>query len=265
MDRALKESVAAVYETDTFCSFLRDGLHPGGSVLTRRMVEIAAINGKLRVLDIGCGKGGTPILLAQEYGCSVIGVDLSHKMIALARSRSQAETLNSSVEFMLADAEELPFVDDTFDAMISECSFSVLPNKEKAASEIARVLKPEGKLMVTDIVLKERIPNEAYCELSFAEGRPPLIPCIAGARCIKDYVAIFERAGLHAPYIEDYSMVLKKVGYQMGIDFGGWEEFLERLSSELSLCADPEGTVKAYHTLLTKGKFGYALIMVSKK
>ena len=92
LDRALKESVAAVYETDTFNSFLKDGLHPGGLALTRRMMEVAAIDGKSTVLDIACGQGGTPILLAEDYGCHVIGVDLSHQMIALARSRAQ--TLN---------------------------------------------------------------------------------------------------------------------------------------------------------------------------
>jgi cyclopropane fatty-acyl-phospholipid synthase-like methyltransferase len=70
LGRALKEFVAAVYETDTFDSFLRDGLHPGGLALTQRMVEIVAVDGKSTVLDIGCGKGGTPIFLAQEYGCA---------------------------------------------------------------------------------------------------------------------------------------------------------------------------------------------------
>lgn len=262
--RLLKESVAAVYETDTFNSFLKDILHPGGLELTRRAAGIALVNENSKVLDMACGKGESSLLLVEEYGCSVVGIDISDKKTTLAQSRARARGLYGRVKFITADAENLPFR-NTFDFVLSECSFSILPNKEKAASEMARVLKPKGKLVVTDIILKEKIPNEAHCELSFAEGHPPLIPCIAGAKCIEDYVAIFERAGLHDPYIEDHSMALKKVCYQMGINFGGWEEFLHRLSSELSPGSYRKGTAEAYHTLLTHGKFGYALIMVSKK
>ncbi len=257
--RTLKASVAAVYETDTFNSFLKDALHPGGLALTRRVAEVAAIDGDDTVLDIACGKGGTPVLLAREYGCRVVGADLSPKMIALARSH--AETLRGSAEFVVTDAEELPFMEATFDAIISECSFSILPNKEKAASEMSRVLKPGGRLVVTDITLRGEAPSGCPGELNLAGF--PLIPCMAGARSTEDYVTIFEGAGFHAPHIEDHSVSLRKIGYQMGIDFGGWEGFLHRLSAELS--PDTGARIGQFRQLLTDRKFGYALIAVRKR
>jgi ubiquinone/menaquinone biosynthesis C-methylase UbiE len=266
LDRTLKKSVAAVYETDTFNSFLKDGLHPGGMALTRRVARVARLDRCSRVLDIACGKGGTPLLLAQEIECSVVGVDLSEKKIVLARDRSHAENSNGSLEFIVADAEELPFLDATFDAIISECSFSVLPNKEKAAQEMSRVLKPRGRLVITDIVTEGRMPDGIHRDLSLAQGSFPLLPCIAGAMSTEEYVATFEDAGLHQPFIEDRSIALKKLGYQIGINYGGWEGFLQGLSSELFPDADAKGIaeVRAYQTLLAQGKFGYALLMFSK-
>jgi hypothetical protein len=254
--------VAAVYETDTFNSFLKDALHPGGLALTRRVAESAAIGEDDSVLDIACGKGGTSVLLAREYGCRVIGIDLSPKMIALARHRP--ETLNGSVEFMLADAEELPFMEAAFDAIISECSFSILPNKEQAASEMSRVLKPSGRLVVTDVTLGREAPDGCHRGLNAAEF--PLVPCMAGARSVEDYVAIFEGVGFHDPRIEDHTVSLRKIGYQIGIDFGDWEGFLRRLSSELcSGSAAIAPSVEQYQRLFTAGKFGYALIALKKR
>ena len=157
-------------------------------------------------------------------------------------------------------------MDATFDAIISECSFSVLPNKEKAASEMSRVLKINGRLVVTDIIAKGRMPHGIDGELSLTPGSLPLLPCIAGARSIDEYVAILDNAGFHHPYIEDHSAALKKIAYQIGINFGSWEEFLQGLSSELF--SDPAKgitEVEAYRTLFAERKFGYALIMVSKK
>jgi len=269
-NRALKECVAAVYKTDTFNSLLKNTLHPGGLQLTRRVAEIAQLHTTSRVLDIACGKGGAPWFLAQEYGCQVIGIDLSDKMIALARSRSKVERLNEKVKFIVADAEELPFRDTTFDAIISESSFSILPNKVKAASEMERVLRSNGRLLITDVISR-RTASEIQSGLTLPHRVSfPLIPCIAGARSIEDYLAIFEHAGFRNPYIEDHSVELKKLAYQMGIGFGSWGEFLQKLSSELSSASDSKeserltNSIETYQWLLAQGQFGYALIVASK-
>lgn len=258
--RLLKESVAAVYETDTFGSLLKNTFHPGGLALTRRVAEVASICQNSAVLDIACGKGETSRFLAEQYGCRTIGVDLSSKMISFARN--QAKTPGVSIEFVVADAEELPFQEATFDTIVSECSFSLLPNKPAAALEIGRALKPGGRLVITDLIRRGR--ND--CGSSLVTGSRPLLPCIAGAQSIEEYVDIFGNAGLGHPHIEDHSAALKKVGFQIGMSFGSWEGFLSQLSSEVCLPkTEATAQIRQYETLFAPSRFGYALIAVSKE
>lgn len=251
--RLLKNYVATVYETNTFSSFLKDILHPGGLELTRRVAETAQVDGNSKVLDIACGKGGDCLFLAEEYNCPVAGIDISSKNIALAQSRAAARGLDRQVRFIIADAENLPFRNTIFDVVLSECSFSILPNKEAAALEMSRALKPGGRLVITDMTLRK---TDGIChELGLADF--PFIPSLAGARLVEEYVSIFEGAGFHEPYIEDYSALLKRIGYQIGINFGGWEGFWRQLSAELSLAT------RAAPCLA--GEFGYVLIAMRKK
>jgi len=190
----------------------------------------------------------------------VTGIDLSDKMIAIAL---QNEATNSKVDFLVADAEELPFANDSFDAVISECSFSVLPDKHRAAREMGRVLKPNGRLVITDIVARTKRNGNP----GLSAGPFPLLPCVAGADTLEGYTAIFQNAGFDAPFVEDHSLALKQVGYQIGLKYGGWEEFLRELSSELSAESKPEAEAgtEAYQALLAQAKFGYLLLSMSKK
>jgi arsenite methyltransferase len=252
-NRLLKESIAAVYETDAFNSFLKEILHPGGLELTRKVAETALVNENSKVLDMACGRGESSLLLVEKYGCRVVGIDISDKKTTLAQSRARARGLDDRVKFITADAESLPFRNITFNTIISECSFSILPNKEAAALEMSRVLKPCGRLVITDMTLQKTDGN--YRKFSLADS--PFIPCLAGARLVEEYVSIFEGAGFHEPCIEDYSALLKRIGYQIGIKFGGWEGFQRQLSAELGLAT------KAVPRLA--GKFGYVLIAMRKR
>ena len=258
--------MATVYETNTFNSFLKDILHPGGLELTRRVAEIARIDENSQVLDIACGKGEGCLLIAEEYDCRVTGIDISSKSVALAQSRATAKGLDHRVRFIVSDAENLPFIDATFDAVVSECSFSILPDKVRAASEINRVLKSNGRLVITDIILKKRVLDKIQVGLT-PDPRLPLLPCIAGARSLEDYVMILEQTGFINPYIEDHAKALKKLAYEIAVTFGGWEEFLQQLSLELSSepCSkDFASSVEAYRQPFAQGEMGYALIRVTK-
>jgi arsenite methyltransferase len=267
--RVLKKSVAAVYETDTFNSFLKDVLHPGGLELTKRAAEIALVNENSRVLDMACGRGESSLLLVEKYGCSVVGIDISDKKTALAQTRAKARGLDDRVKFITADAENLPFRNTIFDIVLSECSFSILPDKEKAASEMKRVLKANGRLVITDITLRGKITPESQSEIQFAcQASLPFFPCVTGAMPIEDYTAILGRAGFQNSYTEDQSIQLRKLSYQMGITFGGWEGFLHRLSTELFPGSDgikeSASFAKAYRSLFKHGRPGYVLIIAGK-
>jgi hypothetical protein len=271
-DRSMlyKKAVSSLYDTEVFRSLLKDRLHPGGAALTRRIAEIAHAQPGLTVLDIGCGSGAGCFLFCKAYGCNVVGIDLSGEKIASARERAKDEGLAGKAGFLVSDAEVLPFPDASFDIVVSECAFSILPDKMQAAGEICRVLRPRGRMVFTDIVVKGGGGGEM--EEPFPEnGGMPLIPCLSGAGSLEEYTTMFEKAGLYRAALEDHTVTLKKVAYQMALNFGDWSNFLCKLSAQLSSrIAGSERaevdscSVDRYRDILLRAKLGYALIGMIK-
>lgn len=107
-----------------------------------------------QILDIGCGAGVDTILAALSVGPkgSVVGVDIVPEIIARAQDNLQMVDLNN-VNFKKTSGENLPFANDTFDVVISNGVINLIPDKEAAISEIIRVLKPAGRLMVADQIM----------------------------------------------------------------------------------------------------------------
>ena len=134
-------------QEQTFFEFAAEvGLtkHMGNMAATDTLVERCHIQEGDTVLDVGCGAGVTPCYLADKYGVRVMGVDLIPKMVLRARERAAKAGLEDRVEFRTADAQDLPFEGDRFDAVISE-SVTVFPkDKAKAIAEYARVARPGG-------------------------------------------------------------------------------------------------------------------------
>jgi ubiquinone/menaquinone biosynthesis C-methylase UbiE len=118
--------------------------HMGGLKATRELIELCHINQGKYVLVVGCGAGVTSCYLAKRNGCSVVGVDLSEKMVHRSKERAKREGIENRVEFRIADAQNLPFEDVTFDAVICESVNAFIENKPRALSEYVRVIKPGG-------------------------------------------------------------------------------------------------------------------------
>ena len=116
----------------------------GGLKATGELVELCHINKDKRVLVIGCGVGITPCYLAKRYGCRVVGVDLSERMIDRSNERAKRKGVEDRAEFRVADAQNLPFEDAVFDVVICESVNAFIENKQRAASEYVRVIKPGG-------------------------------------------------------------------------------------------------------------------------
>ena len=118
--------------------------HPGGLQTTQEMARLCHIGEGSSVLDVGCGVGVTPCYLASTYGCSVAGVDLRQRMIDRSNERARRQGIEDRTTFRVADALNLPFDDDLFDAVITESVAAMVDDKRRLVSELVRVAKPGG-------------------------------------------------------------------------------------------------------------------------
>ena len=152
--------------------------------------EIAEIKAGDTVLDLGSGAGNdafTARKLTGEKG-KVIGVDFTEAMIEKA-NKNKERLGYSNVEFLLGDIEEMPLHDSSVDVIISNCVLNLVPDKEKAYSEIFRVLKPGGHFSISDVVLSGSLPGK------ITEAAEMYASCIAGAVEKDTYLEIIRNAG----------------------------------------------------------------------
>jgi SAM-dependent methyltransferase len=134
------------------------------------------------VVDLGSGGGLDVFLAARKVGPTgrAVGIDMTPEMIELARGNAAKSGL-TNVEFHLASIDRLPLADASVDCVISNCVINLAPDKTAVFREIARVLKPGGRLAVSDIALKRALPPELGDDLMAYVG------CISGAILIEDY------------------------------------------------------------------------------
>lgn len=137
--------------------------HPGGIELTRSLVSGLRISQADRILDIGCGKGDTSILLAKTFGCEVYSVDSHEAMIKQVRSRLNHDQL--SIYPVLANAENLPLQSGTFTIAFSE-SVLIFTDIQKSLEELARVLTDGGKLIMVEMTSEGRWSQEEMDEVT---------------------------------------------------------------------------------------------------
>lgn len=151
---------------------------------------IAALKPGETVLDLGSGGGIDCFLAAKMVGPHgrVFGVDMTPEMIALAR-KNAATVGAGNVEFRLGEIEHLPVDADTIDVIISNCVVNLAPNKDQVFKEALRVLRPGGRMQVSDIVWTSPAPASLKDDMEKWAG------CIAGALLQGDYLAAIEGAG----------------------------------------------------------------------
>ena len=133
--------------------------HIGGVRATDELMELCHIKKGSYVLEVGCGVGLTTAYLAKK-GCKVVGIDLSEKMIEKAREKAKRKGLEDKIEFLVADAQKLPFKDNTFDAVISESVYVFIPDRKKAMKEFNRVIKKGGYVGITEVSWIKEPPPE---------------------------------------------------------------------------------------------------------
>jgi ubiquinone/menaquinone biosynthesis C-methylase UbiE len=118
--------------------------HMGGLKATKELVQLCHITKDKHVLDVGCGVGITSIYITKHYDCKVIGIDISPKMIERSKERAEKEGVDNKTEFIVADAQNLPFPNNHFNTVIAESTTAFLQHKQTAINEYRRVTKPNG-------------------------------------------------------------------------------------------------------------------------
>lgn len=161
-------------------------------------VALASLKEGETVLDLGSGAGFDCLLAANKVGRKgkVIGVDMTPEMIDKARGNANKGNYEN-VEFRLGEIENIPAADNSVDAVISNCVINLAPDKRKVFKEAFRVLKPGGRLMVSDLVLLKELPEviknsiEAY------------IGCLSGAILKDEYLRAIKNAGFRDVKVMD--------------------------------------------------------------
>lgn len=151
---------------------------------------VASLQPGETVIDLGSGGGFDCFLAAAQVGATgrVIGVDMTAEMLSLARENARKGGYGN-VEFRLGEIENLPVADNTADVVISNCVINLSPDKARVFREAYRILKPGGRLMVSDIVLLRELPDEIRNSVEAYVG------CVAGAEAKDSYLEAIEGAG----------------------------------------------------------------------
>jgi len=128
-----------------------DEFHTRGKESTVEIANLAQLKSHHRVLDVGCGLGGSARYIANKYGCSVVGIDLTDEYIDVANKLTELVNLDEKVSFKQGSAIELPFTSEKFDIVWTEHTQMNIADKEKFYGELSRVLKPKGRLVFHDV------------------------------------------------------------------------------------------------------------------
>ncbi len=207
---AVKACCTAGYSSDLVTVLLGQSYHPGGLRLTRHLLGLVELSPGQRLVDLASGVGSTALLAAGEYAATVDGVDLAEANVALATGAAAAAGLADRVVFHHGDAEAVPLRDACADVVVCECALCTFPDKATAVGEMARLLRPGGRLGITDVAAdRARLPVELT-------GLAAWVACIADARPVEEYAALVERAGLRVLATERHTEALVRMIDQIG-------------------------------------------------
>lgn len=201
----VKACCAAFYGGDWARLLIGDSMHPGGVDLTLRLGEMLQLGPADRVLDLAAARGVSARALANRFGCQVVGIDLSAANVDAARLEAGE---SDRLAFQVGDAEALAFNDEEFDAVICECAFCTFPDKSRAAAEMARVLRPIGRVGVSDLVRRRDLPAKVQTLAAW-------VACIADARPEAEYIDYLTRAGFVQPAVEVHDVALAQLAKQI--------------------------------------------------
>ena len=255
---SFKACCAAAYSADWLTLLLGDSYHPGGLALTRRLIRHLDLSPGARVLDVACGRGTSAIEIAAASELSVCGVDLSAANVAAARATAQRAGLAERVEFRTGDAEALPVAEGEFDALICECALCTFPDKASAAAQMARALRPGGRLGITDVTADvDQLPDRLRTMAA-------QIACIGAATTAAGYQELLTAAGLRVEHVENHDAAIERMIEQVEARLLAFRMVTKNRDFAGGDPAQIASVVAEVREAVARGLLGYTLIIATR-
>lgn len=230
------------YEQTTLFDGVGEAIRPGSMALTDHALSLCNLPAASCLLDVGCGPGSAMAYLSDHYEYRMFGCDPSAQLLKTAYHRG----VRSVVQAM---GEQLPFADRQLDAILTECSLSVMQNADTALQEFARILRPNGYLILNDFYVRNPAGMAAMRYL-------PVDSCLGGALPQSEIIWRMERHGFGVTIWEDHTDALRVFTAQLIWQHGSLQQFWCRASSH----ADP----MQVQTAIAQAKPGYFLLIAQK-
>jgi len=170
--------------------------HNGGFAATDKLLALCHIQDAQEVLNVGCGIGVGSTYIASKYGCRVVGVDISEKMVEWSRQRAREERVEDKVEFRTANVLDLPFEADRFDVVFCESVLAFVKDKPRAIRECVRVTRPGGYVGLNETFWIAEAPSELIARAQTSLGLGTDILSAA------TWQALWEESGLRDRIVE---------------------------------------------------------------
>lgn len=157
--------------------------HMGGQEATDRILRLCKIKNGAKILEVGCGVGLTTRHIANKYDVEIVGIDISRKMVSKAKERNRNIR---NARFLVADAQKLPFKDNTFDIVFTESVIAFVPDKQKAIKEFKRVTKKGGYIGLNEVTWAKDPPKGLSEYLAMTVGDAKMLKKEGYAKLLKD-------------------------------------------------------------------------------
>lgn len=255
----VKACCAGSYSSDLVEMLLGSSYHPGGLRLSRQLLDVLGLHPGHRVADVASGIGTTALLAVREYDAVVDGVDLSAANVARATEAAVAAGVADRCRFQHGDAEALPLSDGRYDAVVCECALCTFPDKTSAVAELARVLRPGGRVGITDVTAhRDRLPVELT-------GLDAWVACVADARPAEEYEALLTAHGLRVERMARHDAAVDRMVLQVAARIELLRMTQQARIEGLGLDVErARSVVSAARAAVADGALGYVLLVASK-
>jgi SAM-dependent methyltransferase len=270
-----KACCADLYQSELARLILGETLHPGGLALTNRLARLMGVQPGDWVVDLASGRGASAMAVSRVFRCNVVGVEFGRAAASEAHAKAEAQPATpqgpsldtvstfgpQGVYFVQGDAERPPLRTGFFNALLSECSMSLFPDKSRAVAEAVGLLRPGGRFGLSDVtVAAGSLPKE----LDGAVGR---ILCLSDALGVDGYTRLLDEAGLREIQQVDASTEIIKLLDSLKAKLGAftaWQGLTGGPSLDTDLLQRAPELIATLGSLVADGRLGYWLFAAEK-